>query len=155
MEVSVRRYTEENDTKIDLFMRAWTEILSIGQIGINRLNQKKYRKEVCRHLRVFGLEEKPGSPESALVEAWRQFTVDYMNTCVESRMFSKAVMGFVKWDDKTLLDKIRRDIDAGAKEIPEKLGLGEMAAPLHETMAATCEELIQKEQQNKKTEGRF
>lgn len=136
------RMITENGTQIDVWMRAWMDIVTMEKAGISAFNKKKCQRELRKNLEIFGLADGK-APDDTMKDAWRSFTADFMRSCMESRMFRGFVFGIGKVKDEVLAKLMLDEILLVTKTIPEKLGLDMLAAPLHEVMLETFAERVE------------
>lgn len=136
------RFIIEKGNRIDTWMRAWMDIVSMEKAGIHAFNKKRCQRELLKNLGIFGLEDGK-MPDESLKEAWKTFTADYMKSCMESKMFRGFVFGIGKVKDEVLAKLMLDEIMLVTKTIPEALGLETLAAPLHDVMVKAFAERVE------------
>ncbi len=146
------RFIMEKGNRIDTWMRAWMDIVTMEKAGINAFNKKRCQKALRKNLEVFGLQDVTASdassktawtPDASLADAWETFTADYMKSCMESKMFRGFVFGIGKVKDEVLAKLMLDEIMLVTKTIPETLGLETLAVPLHDVMVKAFAERVE------------
>ncbi len=122
-----RRYIPEKKepASIDHMLRGVLYLKHSGTLsGLRRMPPKKELQAIFHDLSLDLFEEYP-SYERAYYQEVKHASKTYFHLCVTDRGYTSFIWGLGQLKDSTLKNKLTRDAESIAHEIPERLGLTE------------------------------
>ena len=126
------------------YMRLWLMMKISAQNAPTFFGRHRLVKEWMRYAQEFGLdnyEAASGEEKEALIAGWENFLKDYCRLCLADHTYGSTLFGLVKMKADTIEEKLLNELNTVSELFPERIGLKELFAPLHEAAARVYGEL--------------
>ena len=142
LEILQKRYGKRaHKNRGDGFIRAFMMILIAATNDFHSLNINAKERELTDNLRQLAVLD--FDRDDLLYEEWRDFSRQYLKSCVYSPSYRSTLFGAITLSDETVALKIAGEIDLVTRREPEAFHLGAECRKLHEIMKQSYLDMVE------------
>ncbi|MBQ7676692.1 MAG: hypothetical protein IJT32_00515 [Lachnospiraceae bacterium] len=120
------------------YMRTWLMMKISAQNAPTVFGKRRLTREWEKYAAEFGLTgyaDASDEEKEKRMSDWDGFLQDYCHLCLTDRTYGSTLFGIVPMKADTINEKLLNELNTITELFPERLGLKNLFAPLHEAAA--------------------